>query len=166
MKKKIALLGPALIGLGLCLGFATSATADVGVSINIGEPNFFGRIDIGDAPRPVLRAPRPVIIERGPAVDVEPVYLHVPVSESQNWRRYCGRYDACGRPVYFVQDTWYRNVYVPHYQSHRQDFDRRYHERHDDHHDWHGERREEWRDDRHDRRDERRGDRHDDRDHH
>ncbi len=163
MKKKIALIAPVLMALGLSAGFATPAMADVGVSINIGEPNFFGRIDIGDAPRPVLRAPRPVIIERGPPnVVVEPVYLHVPVSESQNWRRYCGRYDACGRPVYFVQDTWYRNVYVPHYQGHREDFDRRYHERHDDHHDWHGERREDWRDDRHDRRDDRR----DDRDHH
>jgi hypothetical protein len=160
MKNKSALIGPALVALGLCAAFATPAMADVGVSINIGEPNFFGRIDIGDAPRPVLRAPRPVIIERGPPEFVEePIYLHVPANESRDWRRYCGHYDACGRPVYFVQDTWYRNVYAPHYREHREEFDRRYHERHDEHHDMHGERR----DDRHD--DHRDHDRGHDRDH-
>jgi hypothetical protein len=160
--KKTALIAPVVMALGLSLGSATPAMADVGVSINIGEPNFFGRIDIGDAPPPVLRAQRPVIIERGPpGAPVEPIYLHVPLSESRNWRNYCGHYDACGRPVYFVQDTWYRNVYVPHYHAHRQEFDQRYHERHDDRHDTHGERRDE-RNNGHD--DHRNG--HDDHDHH
>ena len=27
----------------------------------------------------------------------------------RHWRKHCARYDACGRPVYFVQEDWYRN---------------------------------------------------------
>lgn len=155
------MIKPVLIALGLSLA-ALPAMADVGVSINIGEPHFFGRIDIGDAPRPVLRMPRPVYIERQPVdVVVEPVYLHVPLSESRDWRRYCHRYDACGRPVYFVQDTWYRNVYVPHYRDHRDEFERRYHDRHEEHREWKDEQRERKEERHDDRREERENNRHD-----
>jgi len=126
--------------------------ADVGVSISVGDPNFYGRIDLGDYPRPRLIYERPVIIER-PAVRVieEPLYLRVPPGHAKRWRYYCGRYGACGRQVYFVQDAWYRDVYVP-----------RYHERHGDWHDrydrddWKHDRKEwkhdrkEWKHDRHD----------------
>jgi hypothetical protein len=130
-----------IFALGLTLAAAAPAFAGVGVSINIGEPGFFGRIDIGDAPHPQLIASRPVIIEHArPEVVVQPIYLHVPLQESQSWRYYCGRYDACGHPVYFVQDRWYRSVYVPHYHSHREQYERYYHERHDEKNDWHGER--------------------------
>jgi hypothetical protein len=161
-----------LILLGLACASAPAFAGDVGVSIRIGEPGFFGRIDIGDAPRPVLVAPRAVVIERPPphVVVEEPIYLHVPVEESRNWRRYCGRYDACGRPVYFVQDRWYKSVYVPHYRSHHEVYERYYHERHEDRHDWRGERRDDWHDDKHDKHDHGRGHDHDhdddhDRDH-
>jgi hypothetical protein len=131
--------------------------ADVGVSISIGQPGFYGQIDIGDFPRPVLIDPRPVVIERV-TVHRDPIYLRVPPGHAKNWRRYCNRYDACGRPVYFVQDRWYQDVYAPryrerHHAKHRQD-------RRDDRRDWRDERR----DDRHDRRDDRRDDRHDRRD--
>jgi uncharacterized protein YcfJ len=27
------------------------------------------------------------------------------------------QYNACGRPVYFVDDRWYNDVYVPHYRG-------------------------------------------------
>ena len=27
------------------------------------------------------------------------------------------RYNACGRPVYFVDDGWYNTVYVPRYRK-------------------------------------------------
>ena len=47
----------------------------------------------------------------------QPVYLWVPPGHQKNWRKHCGRYDACGRPVYFVQDNWYNTVYVPRYQE-------------------------------------------------
>lgn len=96
---------------------APAFAADVGVSVSIGEPGFYGRIDIGDFPRPVLVYPEPVVIHRPVGVVYEPIYLHVPPGQAKRWRHYCGRYDACGRPVYFVQDHWYNDVYVPKYRE-------------------------------------------------
>lgn len=93
------------LGLALLLGGAAQA-ADVGVSISISQPGVHGRVDIGRFPQPVLVAPRPVVITQ--RVVQEPVYLWVPPLHRQNWRRYCGRYEACGVPVYFVQDRWYQ----------------------------------------------------------
>ena len=92
--------------------------ADVGVSISVGQPGFYGRIDIGNVPPPVLVYPEPVIIQPAPvAVVRQPIYLHVPPGHAKDWRRYCSRYAACGQPVYFVQDRWYNEVYAPRYQQ-------------------------------------------------
>ena len=96
----------------------TALAADVGVSISVGQPGFYGRIDIGDYPYPVPRViySRPIMVHRH--VDVyEPLYLRVPPGHAKNWSRYCGRYDACDYPVYFVQDSWYHNEYVPVYRE-------------------------------------------------
>jgi hypothetical protein len=91
---------------------SVAAQPSVGVSIGINQPGVYGRIDIGDVPRPALVLPRPVLIAP-PRVVVQrdPVYLYVPPSHQQNWRRYCGRYEACGQPVYFVRDQWVRERY-------------------------------------------------------
>lgn len=107
MKKIIAL---ALFGT-LAAGSAMAQTS-VGVSIGINQPGVYGRINIGDVPQPALVLPQPVIIAP-PRVAVEraPVYLYVPPAHQQNWRRYCGRYNACGQPVYFVRETWVRERY-------------------------------------------------------
>ena len=118
----------ATIGIALLAGGAAARAADVGVSINISQPGVYGRIDIGRFPQPVLYAPRPVVITQ--RVVQEPVYLWVPPGHRQNWRRYCGRYEACGAPVYFVQDRWYRD----HVMEAR--YERR-HDRHDDRYDDH-----------------------------
>jgi hypothetical protein len=40
-----------------------------------------------------------------------PIYLYVPEAHQRNWARYCGRYAACGQPVYFVRDSWVRERY-------------------------------------------------------
>ena len=102
--------------LALALAAASMAPAlaqpSVGVSIGINQPGVYGRINIGDVPRPALYRAEPVIIAR-PRVVVEqqPVYLYVPPAHQQNWRRYCGRYNACGQPVYFVRDEWVRERY-------------------------------------------------------
>jgi hypothetical protein len=91
---------------------------DVGVSINIGQPGFYGRIDIGNVPPPVVMYPQPVIIQPAPvAVVRQPIYLHVPPGHAKNWSKHCYRYSACNQPVYFVQDSWYQQVYVPQYQQ-------------------------------------------------
>jgi hypothetical protein len=103
-------LGAALAGLA-----APAAAADVGVSISIGQPGYYGRIDIGNVPPPVLVYPQPVVITPQPQYIGQPLYLRVPPGHAKRWSRYCGRYQACGQPVYFVQDDWYRQVYAPRY---------------------------------------------------
>jgi uncharacterized protein YcfJ len=90
---------------------------DVGVSVRIGDPGYYGRIDIGSMPAPRVIYREPVIITPvPPGVRRAPIYLHVPPGPAKNWRRYCSRYGACGEPVYFVQDRWYADVYVPYYR--------------------------------------------------
>ncbi|CAG9932294.1 hypothetical protein [Candidatus Nitrotoga arctica] len=41
---------------------APTLAADVGVSVNIGQPGFYGRIDIGNYPQPQLIYPASVMI--------------------------------------------------------------------------------------------------------
>jgi len=108
---------------------APALAADVGVSINVGEPGFYGQIDIGNVPRPVLVNPRPIIIQPAPVgVLVEPIYLRVPPGHAKHWGKHCAYYNACGRPVYFVQDHWYNTVYVPQYRhEHGNGHDRGHH---------------------------------------
>ena len=116
---------------------APAFAADVGVSVSVGQPGFYGRLDIGGYPPPQVIYSQPRVIERV-YVEREPVYMRVPPGHAKNWRKYCHRYNACGERVYFVQDNWYSHEYAPRYQ-----------EQHYNHHD--------------DRRDERRDDRYDDR---
>jgi hypothetical protein len=111
--KRIA-VAAALAAASLSPALAT----DVGVSVSIGQPGFYGRIDIGNYPQPQLIYPQPVVIAPAPyAVVQQPIYLHVPPGHAKDWRKHCGRYNACGQRVYFVQDSWYQNVYVPAYQG-------------------------------------------------
>jgi len=91
--------------------------ADVAVSVTVGQPGFYGHIDIGGMPPPQLVYARPVVIQQPVGVVYQPVYLRVPPGHEKNWRKHCQRYNACGRPVYFVQDTWYTNVYAPQYRA-------------------------------------------------
>jgi hypothetical protein len=97
--------------------------AEIGVSISIGQPGFYGQIEPGNYGRPSLVYSRPITIERARyGASREPLYLRVPVGHSRNWKRYCSGYSACGRPVYFVRDDWYNNVYAPRYRDdHRGD---------------------------------------------
>ena len=103
-----------IIAMALAAGAIGSAAAQpsVGVSIGINQPGVYGRINIGDVPQPALVLPQPVLIVP-PRVVVQraPIYLYVPTAHQQNWRRYCGRYGACGQPVYFVRDQWVRERY-------------------------------------------------------
>ena len=105
----------------LALAIAAAATPaiaqNVGMSVTVGQPGFYGRIDIGNFPQPMVIYPQPVIIQQTPvAVYQQPIYLHVPPGHAKDWRKHCARYNACGQPVYFVQESWYNNVYVPRYQ--------------------------------------------------
>jgi hypothetical protein len=101
------------------------AAAQVGVSVSVGQPGFFGEINIGDVQQqpPQVVYAQPVIAQPPPAVAVAvgppppPMYLHVPPGYERHWARHCAMYNACGRPVYFVKDDWYNRVYVPHYHQ-------------------------------------------------
>ena len=115
--------------------------ANVDVNINIGQPGYYGRIDIGDFGRPQLIYSEPRVIYRNVSPR-DPVYLRVPPGHAKNWRKHCGKYNACGERVYFVQDSWYEREYVPRYQAKHQDRhehrdDRRDDDRHEVKHDKH-----------------------------
>lgn len=101
--------------LSLALPF-TAHALDVGVSLEMGQPGFYGRVDIGNT-RPQVISPQPVIIAPGAVIGAAPIYIHAPREHQKKWRKYCKRYDACGRPVYFVTDHWYNGVYVPAWQA-------------------------------------------------
>ena len=121
---------------------AAPAMAQTSVSINVGQPGFYGQLNIGGFPPPPVYYTQPVIVERQVRYVGGPVYLRVPEGHRKHWNKHCREYDACGRQVLFVQDGWYSNTYAP-----------RYREQHF--------RREEYRDDRRDdRREDRRDDRH------
>jgi hypothetical protein len=120
--------------------------ANIALSLQVGEPGYFGRIDIGGAPPPQVIYQQPVVIHAPPVeMEREPIYLHVPPEHAAHWARYCVQYNACGERVYFVKDTWYRDEYVPHYRQHyargheeehhevRREEERHDEERHDDH---------------------------------
>ena len=91
---------------------AAFAQTSVGVSIGINQPGVYGRINIGDLPPPALVVAQPVIIAPPPvAVPRQPIYLYVPEAHQRDWGRYCGRYAACGQPVYFVRESYVRERY-------------------------------------------------------
>jgi hypothetical protein len=146
MKKLLALL--ALTAAAAAV--AAPARAEVGISVRIGDPGFYGILDIGNAYRPRVVYSRPVVITRGHRHEA-PVYLRVPRAHYTSWARHCGRYGACGRPVYFVHDDWYRSVYVPAHRRAHGDHRHNVRDRHDRRH----ERRHDRRDDRRDHRDHR-----------
>ncbi|MBT9522023.1 MAG: hypothetical protein IV101_14155 [Dechloromonas sp.] len=106
-----------LMAMAMTIAAATlSAPASAQVSINIGQPGFYGRLDIGGFPPPPLLFPEPMMIHRVP-VGRPPLYLRVPPGHARDWRRHCRHYGACGERVYFVQDNWYRHEYAPRYQE-------------------------------------------------
>lgn len=94
-------------------GASTLASAQAGVSIGVSQPGVYGRIDIGNFPRPPeVILPQPVVIVPQPyAAQRQPIYLYVPPGHQQNWSRYCNRYGACQQPVYFVKEQWVRDRY-------------------------------------------------------
>lgn len=97
-----------------------ACAADVGVSVSIGQPGFYGRLDIGNYPPPLLIYPQPIVIERVP-IGRPPIYLRVPPGHAKHWSQHCSEYNACGERVLFVQDSWYNREYVPRYQERQRD---------------------------------------------
>jgi hypothetical protein len=98
------------------IGVSSQAT-DVGVSVQVNQPGVYGRIDIGQvATPPAVIYQQPVIIAPPPrtvVVQQQPIYLRVPPGHAKHWSKHCAEYNACGQRVYFVQETWYQQHYVP-----------------------------------------------------
>ncbi len=111
-----------LAALAASTSFAQAA--DVGVSVQISQPGVYGRIDIGRFPQPAVVVAQPVVVVAPRVVQarpIEPVYLWVPPGHQKKWGKHCHRYQACGRPVYFVQDQWYhQHVMAGHPRQHGQ----------------------------------------------
>jgi hypothetical protein len=102
----------AVVALAAFCAAPAFAQSNVGVSIGINQPGVYGRIDIGNYPQPALVYAQPIMIAPHPAnVYVQPAYLYVPREHQKNWSRHCGSYNACGQPVYFVQERWVRDRY-------------------------------------------------------
>lgn len=83
---------------------------------SMGQPGYYGRIEIGDYPQPPLLISNAVMGNPG-VYSGQPVYMHVPSAQAYAWSRYCQRYGACDWMVYFVDNEWYESVYVPGFQS-------------------------------------------------
>lgn len=109
--------------------------ADVAVSVSVGQPDFYGRLDIGGFPPPQVIYRQPVVVERV-VVERQPVYLRVPPGHAKHWSKHCHAYQACGERVYFVRDDWYNREYAPRYRERYRDH--RENRRDDDRHEGHG----------------------------
>lgn len=105
-----------LLAAALAAGAFQASAADVDMSISVGQPGFYGRIDIGDYPAPQMIYRRPIAVQRVP-MNRPPVYLHVPPGHAKHWSRHCREYNACDERVYFVRSNWYNTQYVPRYQE-------------------------------------------------
>ena len=100
---------------------AASGAMAQNIDIDLGGSGYYGRIDLGNLSRPPVIYQQPMIIERSADYRrMEPTYLRVPPGHAKKWSKHCARYDACGRPVYFVQDSWYSNTYAPRYRQTRE----------------------------------------------
>ncbi len=120
---------------------APAQAADVGISVSIGQPGFYGQLDLGGYAQPPVVYPEPVTIVRGMPMDRPPIYLRVPPNQIKHWRKHCREYNACGERVFFVEDGWYNREYAPRYQEqHRDHRDDRRDERQDDRRDEHRDR--------------------------
>src|SRR5438067_10078834 len=97
------------LAVGLAAASLAASAQNVGVSVNVSQPGFYGRIEIGNVPPPVVVYPQPVIIAPTQvAVHQRPIYLHVPPGHEKHWSKHCAQYGACGQPVYFVREDWYQ----------------------------------------------------------
>lgn len=107
MKNPIHSLALASATLLAAVGSAQAADVYVNATISgVLAPGVYGRIDLGGAPPPPVMYAQPVIIHRpavAVAVPVQPLYLYVPPGHAKNWGKHCGKYNACGHPVYFVK---------------------------------------------------------------
>lgn len=112
-----------LLAAALSVAAAAASAADVAVSA--GHPDYFGQLEVGHLAPPAVVYENAVIVRGKRRVEgAEAIYMRLPEKQVRQWSKYCSRYDACGRPVYFVKDEWYRNVYVAHHNGEQKEASR------------------------------------------
>lgn len=107
MNKRI--FGVLSFAAALGLGMLTTPAKALNISVGVGgevAPGVYGTVNITNSRYPVLVYNEPLIVTR-PSRILEPIYLHVPPGHLKKWGKYCGRYGACSRPVYFVKSRDY-----------------------------------------------------------
>lgn len=116
-----------MLTLACGLGAGAAQAQDLYINGTVGgaiAPGVYGQINFGSRPPPPVLYVQPMLIQRGPIAE-PPLYLYVPPGHSKNWRRYCVRYNACGRPVYFVQVNERNRWWAPPQGGPHSDHDRR-----------------------------------------
>ncbi len=113
------LFAPLIAAAGLVAAIASQPALAAGsISIEIAQPGVYGRVVVGDT-RPAVVYREPIIVAPARYAPVRrPIYLYVPPGHQKNWNKHCHRYQACGQPVYFVQDSWVRSHHAQH-RAHR-----------------------------------------------
>lgn len=97
--------------------FSTAAFAvGIGDFLGIGQPNYYGQLDIDGYPRPQLLYRYPRVIGHVPR-NRPPIYLRVPPVHAKHWKKHCRQYNACNQRVLFVRNNWYTREYAPRYQA-------------------------------------------------
>jgi len=87
-----------IISIMIILIAAPAQAANVGVSVSIAQPGFYGQVSMGDFYGPAVIYPQPILVRPAPVyVMPQPVYYHVPPGHAKHWR--------------------YREVYAPHYRA-------------------------------------------------
>ena len=104
----------------LSLWLPQAATAQTNSAL--GDLAYYGFLELAGLPQPQLLYADSVIVRRTGTIG-SPAYLRVPPGHAKNWSKHCSRYNACSRPVYFVDDSWYQRTYVPAYQERHRDHD-------------------------------------------
>jgi hypothetical protein len=107
-----------LLAVAIAVTTLLTFTAEVSaaVSINVGEPGFYGRLNIGGYPPPRVYYRQPRAIRYVP-MNRPPIYLRVRPGHARQWARYCNQYNACNERVYFIRHDWYDREYAPRYRK-------------------------------------------------
>lgn len=106
------------LALAACAALPSFAQTNVGVSVRINQPGVYGRVDFGNVPPPPVVFADPIVVRPARVVVQQaPMYLYVPPGHQKHWAKHCHRYNACGHPVYFVQERWLQERYETHHHG-------------------------------------------------
>lgn len=124
------------LGLGLAAVALPAAAQSVSLSLSVVQPGVYGRIDIGPEAPPAgfvvgsFGVPARVVVQ-------QPMYIYAPEDHWRHWSEHCHRYNACGRPVYFVDERWVRARHAERHEYGRERQDERRDERREEHRERH-----------------------------